>query len=436
MNASRGSSWLALGGILNRAVLIGALGYFVDIYDLLLYSIVRVQSLRDIGVPQEDILETGVYILNWQMAGLLLGGILWGVLGDKKGRLSVLFGSIFLYSAANVANAYVTDVSSYAALRFAAGVGLAGELGAAVTLVSEVMPKETRGYGTAIVAGVGILGAVAAGFVGRVADWRTAYLIGGVLGLVLILARLSLVESGLFRAAARSNVPRGNLLLLFASPQRAARYAYCVLIGLPLWFVIGILITFSPELARDLRVTGPVAAGTAVMVSYTGLSLGDLASGFLSQWFRTRWWVVFYFILFTAAGIFTYYFARGIDPVAFYAICFALGVFAGYWAVFVTIAGEQFGTNLRSTVATTVPNLIRGSVVPITLAFKWLAEDLGLARSALVVGTACLLIALYALRKLEETYGKDLDFLEGDPRDRPTPLPTPFSTPRPSPPEP
>lgn len=398
---------------LNKTVVIGALGYFVDIYDLLLFSIVRIPSLRGIGVAESALLAEGVFLLNAQMAGLLVGGLLWGILGDKRGRVSVLFGSIALYSLANIANAFVTDTSTYALLRFLAGVGLAGELGAAITLVSEVMSKETRGYGTSIVAGVGILGAVVASVVGGLFDWRVAYLVGGVLGLTLLALRYKMRESGMFHATTQQgHVRRGDLRLLFASRHRAMTYVRCVLIGVPLWFVIGILITFSPELSRDLGVVGAIAAGTAVAVCYAGLSLGDIASGFLSQYAKSRWWTVLGFTAATAGLVFAYFFARGVSAEVFYALCFALGLAAGYWAVFVTNAAEQFGTNLRATVATTVPNFVRGSVVPVTIAFQALAGSLGLARAALAVGAVTFLLALWALRGLDETYGKDLDYLD------------------------
>lgn len=409
---TEGSSRATVRAVLNRAVIVSALGYFVDIYDLLLFSIVRRESLIDLGVPPEELLRQGVFLLNSQMAGLLLGGVLWGILGDKRGRLSVLFGSIFLYSIANIANAFVTDVPTYAILRFVAGVGLAGELGAAITLVSEVMSKETRGYGTAIVAGVGILGAVVAGLVGNAFDWQVAYLVGGSLGLVLLVARLSMVESGMFNSVRAQGVRRGDLRLLLGNRARATKYLHCILIGLPIWFIIGILITLSPEIGEELRIDGAVRASYAVMWSYAGAALGDFSSGFLSQRIRSRWRVVLLFISLAAATVFVYYFARGIPLAAFYGICTALGFFAGYWAVFVTMAAEQFGTNLRSTVAATVPNFIRGSVVPLTLAFQALGGTVGLARSALLVGAGCFLIALYSLRRLEDTYGKDLNYVE------------------------
>ncbi|HLE97827.1 MAG TPA: MFS transporter [Candidatus Thermoplasmatota archaeon] len=398
--------------VLTPLVLVCALGYFVDIFDLLLFSIVRVPSLVALGVAEADLLRVGVLLLNAQMAGLLVGGLLWGVLGDLRGRRSVLLGSIALYSLATIANAFATSVGAYAALRFIAGVGLAGELGAAVTLVSEILPKETRGYGTAVIAGVGLLGAVAAALVGSMMTWNVAFLVGGALGLVLLLARFAVHESGMYTRSAATGAKRGDLRLLVASPRRLRRYVACILLGLPIWFVIGILVTFSPEFARALGVTGPILAGTAVLFTYLGGAIGDLASGFLSQQWRSRVHAAIAFIALTAAGMFLFLFWRGLSPAAFYLVCFVCGVGIGYWAVFVTNAAEQFGTNLRSTVATTVPNFIRGSVVPLTLAFQALALPFGILRSALVVGTATLLVALLAARTLEEPFGKDLDFVE------------------------
>ena len=396
--------------ILTATVLVSALGYFVDVYDLLLFSIVRVESLRDLGVADADMLDRGVLLLNAQMAGLLLGGILWGVLGDKRGRVSVLFGSIALYSLANLANAFVQDVPTYAVLRFLAGLGLAGELGAAITLVSETLPKETRGYGTAIVASFGLLGAVVAALVGGLTSWRVAFLIGGALGLALLGLRFKLHDSGMFRNA--SGARRGSLRLLLGNAARAKRYVHCILVGLPIWFAIGILVTFAPEFGLELGVTGALSAGTAVLVTYAGGVVGDLASGFASQRFRSRWWVMLAFIAGIAASILAILMLRGYSPGTFYALCGVLGFFVGYWAVFVTNAAEQFGTNLRATVATTAPNLVRGSVVPLTLALTTLRGPLGLGRAAILVGAACCLVALWSLRNLEETYGRDLDSLE------------------------
>lgn len=395
-------------------IIVAALGYFVDIYDLLLFGIVRVASLRTIGVPEDQLLSVGIDLINAQMIGLLVGGIVWGIWGDKKGRLSVLFGSIFLYSVANIANAFVTTPLQYAVLRFVAGVGLAGELGAAITLVSEMMTKESRGIGTTIVASVGILGAVVASVVGDLFDWRVAYIIGGCMGLALLVLRVRMFESGMYTKVQEHKIAKGEFFMLFRPAERCFRYLRCVLIGLPIWFVIGILITFSPELAKALGVTEPIKAGTSIMISYIGLSLGDLSSGLLSQKLRSRKKVVGGFLLLTLLAVLYYVNAKGVSAFHFYGICLCLGFAVGYWAVFVTIAAEQFGTNLRATAATTVPNFVRGSVVPITLSFHFLNErfQLGLVHSALIVGLVTLIIAGFALWRLHETFAKDLDYFE------------------------
>ncbi|MCL4547256.1 MAG: MFS transporter [Bacteroidetes bacterium] len=401
-----------LKNILNTTVLVSALGYFVDIYDLILFGIVRVPSLTDLGVPANNMIEVGVYILQMQMWGMLIGGIIWGVWGDKKGRLSVLFGSIFMYSVANLLNAFVTSIDLYALLRFIAGVGLAGELGAAVTLVSEVMTKETRGYGTAIVATIGVSGAIFAAIIGDVFNWHVAFIIGGILGLILLIMRLRMFESGMYKSVQTANISKGNFLKLFTSRERFLRYLYCILIGLPIWYVVGVLITFSPEFAKVLGVNEKIVAGNSILFTYTGLIFGDFASGFLSQYLKSRRKVVALFIGLTFVFILFYLFLHGLTKVQFYGLCVLLGFATGYWAVFVTTASEHFGTNLRSTVTTTVPNFIRGSVIPITFGFEYLRSSLGMIYSALIIGIVSIVIALFAIYKLEETYDKDLNYIE------------------------
>jgi MFS family permease len=393
-------------------VVVAALGYFVDIYDLVLFSIVRVPSLKGLGLSGQALVDQGVFLLNMQMAGMLLGGILWGILGDRKGRLKIMFASIFLYSVANIANGMVQSLPAYAALRFVAGVGLAGELGAGITLVAEVLHRSVRGYGTMMVAAVGVSGAILANVVASHFDWRSAFYIGGALGLALLVLRISVAESGMFRQMESRQVSRGNFLSLFTDRRRFGKYLNSILIGVPTWFVVGILITFSPEFAKALHITAPVNAGNAVMFCYLGLVFGDFASGLLSQALQSRKKVVFLFIALTVAGIVAYFLLGGATPTAFYAVCTLLGFASGYWAIFVTIAAEQFGTNLRATVATTVPNFVRGMVVPITLLFQLARRHFGLETGAALVGGVCVLVALYALYHLEETFHKDLDYFE------------------------
>ncbi|HEY4743168.1 MAG TPA: MFS transporter [Desulfuromonadaceae bacterium] len=398
--------------VFSLPVIVAALGYFVDIYDLVLFSIVRVPSLKGIGIAGQELIDKGVMLLNMQMIGMLLGGILWGILGDRKGRLKIMFGSIFLYSAANLANAMVTSIEAYAALRFIAGVGLAGELGAGITLVSEVLHKSLRGYGTMIVASVGVSGAILANFVAKAFDWRSAFVIGGVLGLLLLLLRLGVAESGMFRGMETRQVRRGNFLSLFTSTDRFGRFLHSIMIGLPSWFVVGVLITFSPEFARVLNVQGTVSAGNSVMFCYLGLVFGDFASGVMSQLLQSRRKVVLIFLIITVAGVAIYFLGTGISVAAFYGICCLLGFGIGYWAIFVTVAAEQFGTNLRATVATTVPNFVRGMTVPITLLFQLLRKPLGIQQGALCVGAICMAVALFSLWRLQETFHKDLDYFE------------------------
>jgi MFS transporter, putative metabolite:H+ symporter len=406
-------SWDHIKPAFNFTVLVASLGYFVDMYDLVLYGIVRIPSLTDLGITGDALITDGMFLLNMQMLGMLIGGVIWGILGDKKGRLSVLFGSIALYSVANIANAFVTTVSAYAFARFFAGVGLAGELGAAITLVSEIMKKESRGYGTTIVASVGILGSVTAGLVGDYFTWKWAYIFGGILGLLLLVLRAKMLESGMFTSLQSNKVvKKGDFLSLFTNRKRFFKYLRCILIGLPMWFVVGILIILSPEFADNLCVNGTVTAGKSIMYCYSGLVLGDLLSGFSSQVFRSRKRIVLVFLLLTATMILIYLNATNISLNLFYTLCFFMGISIGYWAVFVTIASEQFGTNLRATVTTTVPNFVRGGVVVITLSFDGLKGGLGLQGAALVVGFFTISLALVSLYFMEETYDKDLNYLE------------------------
>ncbi len=393
-------------------VLVAALGYFVDIYDLILFSIVRVKSLAAIGVPKEQILDQGVLLINMQMGGMLIGGILWGVLGDKRGRVSVLFGSIFMYSVANIANGFVQTVPQYAALRLIAGVGLAGELGAGITLVSEIMHRESRGYGTTIVATIGILGAVVAALIGDFFDWRTAYFVGGGMGLALLLLRVGLYESGMFAGVKASGVKLGSFSSLFSTFARAKKYLAVILVGVPIWFAVGVLVTFAPELGKAMGMSEAPAPGRAVMMTYIGLAAGDLASGALSQLLRSRKRVLGGFIGLTALAFVVYFTLAKTSLTTFYGVCLLLGFATGYWAVFVTMASELFGTNIRATVTTTAPNFVRGAVVLLTFGFKQLKDPLGVVGSAIAVGVVTLVIAVVSLLALEETFGKSLDYVE------------------------
>lgn len=394
-------------------VLVAALGYFVDIYDLVLFSIIRISSLKSLGIEGQALEDEGVFILNMQMFGMLTGGIFWGILGDKKGRLSVLFGSILMYSLANIANAFATDVTTYGIIRFIAGVGLAGELGAGITLVSEMMSKETRGHGTMIVVTIGAAGAVFAGLLSKLVTWQTAYLIGGGLGIGLLLLRIGVTESGMFNMLKQKSVSRGNFMMLFTEKKRFLTFLFSILIGVPIWYCVGILITFSPEIGKELGIEGNIDTSTAVMCAYAGLTTGDFISGLLSQLLRTRKKIVEAFIFFTLITVVLMLYSGIKDLTFFYYFCFQLGLASGYWAVFVTMASENFGTNIRATVTTSVPNFVRGAVVPITLGYKYFQSGFSKTDSAMLVGLICISIAWVALKGLKETWGKDLNYEEG-----------------------
>ncbi len=422
-NQSSQPPTFATGTQLTLTLVVCALGYFVDIYDLILFSIVRLESLAAIGVPEHQILNASELILNAQMVGMLLGGLLFGVLADKRGRLSVLMGSILLYSLMNIANAFVTTVPLYAVLRFFSGIGLAGELGVAITLVAEVMPKESRGFGTTLVATMGVLGAVGAYIVHSLFAWQAAFIAGGVLGLLLLVLRVRVHESGMFKRTEQEPVLRGNLLMLL-TPRRLPIYLACVAIGIPIWYVIGILVTFAPEFTKASGSADGVSASAAVMWAYVGLAAGDLSSGLLSQWLRSRKKVVLLFLILTAALIWWYLATPYKSATLTYVMTGLLGFASGYWAVFVTTAAEQFGTNLRATVATTVPNFVRGGLVPALILFHGLRTgdffgfhlfqplSQSVVGSAATVGAVAIGIALVGWLTLKETYGKDLDYVE------------------------
>ena len=407
-------------GIFSLPVIVAALGYFVDIYDLLLFTIVRVPSLQGLNVDITNravVIAASTKVINWQMWGMLIGGIVWGIMGDKKGRLSVLFGSIILYSAANFLTGFVQDVQQYALARFVAGVGLAGELGAGITLVSELLPKNKRGVGTSMVAGIGLFGAVAAYFTYKISgDWRFCYKIGAGLGVLLLFLRISVAESGMFKhVQQKSTIVRGNFLMFFQDAKRFRKYILAILIGLPTWFVIGVLVNLSNQFAKDFYGENKIESGRAIMYAYAAIAIGDILVGLISQYFKSRKKALYLFYFFAIiSGI--YFFSGNIkNDATMYAACAALGFSTGFWAIFVTMGAEQFGTNLRATAATTIPNMVRGSLPLINLMFvNWFQNTNGwsFVNSAIVTGIIVMVITLIAAYFTEETFHKDLNYVE------------------------
>lgn len=407
--------------VFNLVVIVAALGYFVDIFDLLLFGMIRTASLKSLGITQaEDIERIGLMLDNWQMCGMLIGGIFWGILGDKKGRLSVLFGSIITYSIANIANGFVQDTHTYAVLRFVAGFGLAGELGAGITLVNESMSKEKRGIGTAIVASIGIFGAVFGGLIVKwVGDWRICYFIGGGLGLVLLLLRIGVFESGMYNNVKNSDVVKGKMTMLFTDRTRRTKYLAVIFLAIPIWYIVQLYAKYSPELGAAIGVQFPPegqkdVAINAIMLTYLGLTLGDLACGLLSQYLKSRKKALIFFIVGTMAAMGLFYLIGFRGPVIFYSCIFILGFMAGYWAMFMSAAAESFGTNIRSTVTNTAPNFVRGAVIGVNSLYAFLKYEQGFGTIAanLTVGVIVFALAIWGWSKLEETFGKDLDYVE------------------------
>jgi MFS family permease len=400
--------------LLRIPVLVAALGYMVDMYDLFLFSIVRVPSLKSINLSGDEVTKGGIMLLNLQMAGLLIGGIVWGILGDKKGRLSVLFGSILIYSLANIGNGFVTSIGAYAVLRFIAGFGLAGELGAGMTLVTEILPNRIRGYGATLVATMGVMGALLAYLVSYLFDWRASYFIGGGLGLLLMVMRIRVFESSIFMTLKEKNVKRGEIRMLFNNKKRLIKYLNSILIGMPIWFVVGILITFSPEIGKAMGIAGPIVAGKAVLFAFAAQVAGNITSGSLSQYLQSRKKVILLFMCLS----FLFVLILLLGPIhranTFYLLTAFLGFSSGYWTLFITVAAELFGSNLRATVATTVPNFVRGTVIPLTALFVLMKKNLGTLYGALAVGVLAYALAIIALIYLEETFKKDINYIEGE----------------------
>jgi MFS family permease len=397
-------------------VIIAALGYFVDIYDLLLFGIVRIPSLNDLGLDADKV---GTMIINFQMVGMIIGGILWGIFGDKKGRLSVLFGSILVYSLANIACGLLPQIvfgdkaMLYAWLRFIAGVGLAGELGAGITLVSETLPKELRAIGTSIVAGFGVLGAVVAEFTVELAgSWSMAYLIGGGLGLILLVLRISVAESGIFTTVKENiAIKRGDFLSFFTKKVLFVKYMKCIFIGVPIWYCIGILVFMANQFAPEMGIE-KIDPAKAILWTYTFGAIGDFASGFVSHWLHSRKKTILYMMLITALGVTLLLFGGTKSASTYYFFCGWMGLSTGFWAMFVTLAAEQFGTNLRSTATTSIPNMVRGSVPLMLIGFDQLKVTTGVITAAAIVGAIVFAVGIYSVLTISETHYKHMDFVE------------------------
>lgn len=404
-------------GLFSLPVIVGSLGFFVDIYDLLLYNIVRRASFTELGVAETAMKNTGEDILMLQMLGLVIGGICWGILGDKRGRKSVLFGSILLYSVATIANGFVQTTEQYTLLRFIAGLGLAGELGASITLTSELLPREKRGIAATIIATSGVMGTITAYIVYRVSgeNWRLCYFIGGGMGLALLFLRVKVLESGMYDAIKKKQVELGNFLMFFTSRERLLRYVKGILIGLPVWYIIGVLISFSDEFARQFKITG-FDQPTALMLQYVALAFGDMSAGFISNYIKSRRKTLFIFYGITGFFLLLFFALKGGgNAFNMYLLCMGLGFGSGISVLYITMSAESFGTNLRATAAISIPNLVRGLLPLIIILFKWLRSGSmfhDYVTAAWVTGIIIMVVGALSVFSVKETWGVDLSYTE------------------------
>jgi MFS transporter, putative metabolite:H+ symporter len=401
-------------GLLSLPVIVAALGFFVDIFDLLLFGVVRKSSFAELGLNPSEVLSKGELTISIQLTGMVIGGIIWGIIGDKFGRLKVLFGSILLYSLANIANGFVHNINWYIVIRFIAGVGLAGELGAGITLTSEILPKEKRGLAGTVIATCGVLGGISAALLSKIiTDWRTLYFIGGGIGLVLLALRVSVAESGMFSSLEKTAVQRGNYLQFFNTKERFYRYAKGMLIGMPVWYCIGILIFFADEFARKMGISG-ITPGNAILFQYIGLGFGDVSAGLISHKLKSRKKALYIFYGIFIIFLILFFTQQNSSPAWFYFICSGLGFGSGISVLYIITSAEQFGTNLRASAATSITNFVRGFTPLLLLIFTQLRgyNDWGYIKAAWVIGIAVMLISGTALYFTKESFGKDLDFVE------------------------
>ena len=407
------SSGILNTSIFNLGVLVSGLGFFIDAFDLFLFNVYRVPSLKELGLSGVELTHAGEKLLAIQMAGMMLGGILTGIIGDKFGRVSVLFASILLYSLSNIANSFVHDVNMYAVVRFLAGVGLAGELGAGITLVSESMTIERRGYGTILVATLGALGAVTAGLISDFIPWRHAFFGAGIVGLGLLVLRMKSLETSMFSKVRENvSVKRGSFALLFSNPKRGVKYLACILMGVPIWYSVGLLITLTPEIATLKNIPG-LKLSTCFILFQTGITIGDLSSGIFSQLFKSRKKILLLY-MFLAVICTVIHFLFIYNSHNLYLTSLGMGIGCGYLSVFVTTTAEHFGVNLRVLVTATVTNFMRGAVVLLVPLHLWIESffSVDLIQSLIFVGVGVWVLAILSVAFLPETFGRNLDYIE------------------------
>lgn len=391
-------------------VLVVALGYYVDAYDLLVMSAVRKPSLLSLGVPESETLNIGLSLLNYQLVGLMIGGVMWGVIADKYGRKKALFGSILIYSFANIANGYINSVNMYYWLRIIAGFGLAGELGVGISLITENVAKERRTISTAIVSFFGMLGASTGGWFGSIFEWQNCFLIGGFAGLLLLLLRLKVEESVMFNEIKDKNVSKGNIWMIIKNPKTLLTYFFCTLAGAASILFIGVFIQSTPELGKLFNLN--ITAGIALIWYYLGASVSEIIAGLLSKLLKERKAPIYIFYAISLLAITNFCVNVPNSPYFFYLNCLFLGFGLGWWSQLITLSAELFGINVRATAATSIPTFARAWNIPFSNIFKQNIPNLGIVNSAFGIGVIVVSLAIISITMVKETFENDANFIE------------------------
>lgn len=402
-------------------ILVASLGYFVDAYDLIIASVVRSSAIVELGLAQVGTPEHTKYAQLFeyvQSAGILLGGIIFGVYSDKKGRKKALYYSIAIYSIANILNgllsASVPFVGTvYCILRFICGFALAAELSIGIVMISETMKAKHRGYGTMIVVSFGILGAVLAAvlfeFIGI--HWQTLYLIGGIAGVLLLIFRFSVKETNPFLDLENQESERGSWVMIFKNRRLLKILFNAILLGFPIYFFISIPIKFATDYGKELGLT--IKGTIPIIVFYIAMSVSDIIANYLCQLFENRKKVLYFYLGLCTISVFLLHFYPPTTPEQyFYLFSPLMGFASGYWALLITFTNEQIGTNIRSTYTTAVPNVVRSLFIPIQLLLTVLQPTFGTSTSVFYIGVLAVILALLGLYSLKETWGKNLKFID------------------------
>jgi MFS transporter, putative metabolite:H+ symporter len=381
-------------------------GYFIDIFDLVLFSTLRISSFEELKIT--DPTYWTVVFFNLQMTGILVGGIFWGKMADIKGRSWSFMGTILVFSIANIINGLTSSLTVYGICRFIAGFGLAGEMGSGIALICEKVPDEKRSLYLGFVSSLGCIGAVLSGWLGDIVYWRYLFIGSGFAGILLTLLRKNLLEPDLFRKTATLNIPRGQWKTLFQSPPDLIRFILLIFLGIPMWYIIGILWSFSTEMTSTIGLN-IFTSGQAILWGYVGVWMGDMLMPFVSQFLKSRIFTIQICLIMMLLGVIYLFQFQPHSLLSFQLTHIFLGFTIGYWAVYATLCGESFGTNIRALTSTSLPSLIRFSSIPMMIIYQY-GRDENELNIALGMGLTVLCISMITTYFIKDTFQKDIDF--------------------------